>query len=128
TPCETACASIVARNSSTVTSRLGPEWRSGASGRSRRMTCAWQSTAAISDNWTGASRPRDNGFSALAVFGLELGGREEALFELLHVVDAHDVVQFLEGDQRVWAIDDLAGVERFLEVGEAALHAAQRAR
>src|SRR5438876_693000 len=31
--------------SSTVTSRFGAEWRSEASGRSRRITCAWVSTA-----------------------------------------------------------------------------------
>src|SRR5688572_30828992 len=112
------CASSSPRNSSTVTSRLGPEWRLGASGRSRRMTCAWQSTATI--------RSDDNGLSALAVLGLELGGGEEALLERLDVLDSHDLVQLLEGHQRVGPVDHLARVERFLQEGEAALHAAER--
>src|SRR5689334_9249993 len=36
---------MTARNCSTVTSNFGAEWRCDASGRSRRITCAWQSTA-----------------------------------------------------------------------------------
>src|SRR5947209_5598995 len=111
------CASSSPRNSSTVTSCFGPECRSGASGRSRRITWAWQSTARISD---------DNGRSALAILGLELRGGEEALLELFHVRDPHDLVELLEGHQRVGAVDDLARIERFLEEREAALHAAQR--
>src|SRR5688572_27054983 len=97
------CASSSPRNSSTVTSRAGPECRSGASGRSRRMTCAWQSTATIPSD--------DNGLSALAVLGLELRGGEEALLERLDFADSHDVVQLLEGDQRVRPVDHLAGIE-----------------
>src|SRR5260221_3275223 len=110
------CASSSPMNSSTVTSRFGPEWRSGASGRSRRITCAWQSTATTSLD--------DNGLPALAVLGLELRGGEEALLECRDVVDAHDVVQLLEGHERVGTIDHLPGVERLREVREAALHAA----
>src|SRR6266850_3502510 len=114
------CASSSARNSSTVTSRFGPECRSGASGRSRIITCAWQSTATITSD--------DNRLSALAVLGLELRGGEETLLERLHVFDAHDVVELLEGHQRVGPVDHLARIERFLEEAQAALHAAQRAR
>src|SRR5256885_7128907 len=41
------CASSSRRYSSTVQSRFGAECRSDASGASRRITCAWQSTATI---------------------------------------------------------------------------------
>src|SRR5712664_2724972 len=101
------CASSSPRNSSTVTSRLGAECRSGASGRSPRITCAWQSTAMTPSD--------DNGLSALAVLGFELRGGEEALLERLDLFDSHDLVQLLERHQRVGPVDHLAGVERFLE-------------
>src|SRR2546422_10744517 len=119
------CASSSPRNSSTVTSCFGPECRSGASGRSRRITCAWQSMAEIPSprpSPKGEGDLDDNGRAAFAIFGLELRGREEALLELLDVPDSHDLVQLLEGHQRVGAVDDLARVERFLEEREAALH------
>src|SRR5258706_10791364 len=114
------CLSSTARYSSTVTSRLGPEWRSAASGRSRRMTCAWQSIATIGLD--------DNGLTALAVLRLELRGGEEALLECFHVVDAHDLVQLLEGHQRFGPVDHFSRIERLLEEFEATLHAAQRTR
>src|SRR5689334_18107889 len=113
-------ASSIPRYSSTLTSRFGPEWRSGASGKSRRITCAWQSTAASGSN--------DNRFSRLAVLRLALRRGQEFLLERLHLVDRHDLVQLLERNQRVGTIDDLAGVERFAQEREPALHAAKRAR
>src|SRR5258705_12947455 len=96
------CASRTPRNSSTLTSRLGAECRSEASGRSRRITCAWQSIARTSTGRNPAAeiamesaydhRPARTALDGRAVFRLELRRGEEALFECLDLRERHDLV------------------------------------
>src|ERR1700681_4526628 len=65
----------------------------------------------------------DRRLATSTALGLELLGREEALFQALDLRHIHDVVQLLEGDQRVGTIHDLAAVERLLQKLQTALHA-----